>query len=548
MSKNFDIVSFYRFIKMDDSDLSLLRAKLEVIAKELDICGLIIIAPEGLNGTVAAPEGMLTGFTDFLVNEINSGDWKFKFSTAKAAPFKRFSLKERNEIVSSGYPELFPDANDESHLSPMEWHNQLAELDKRYKQTGEKNYFLIDVRNDYEVALGTFRGAIDPMTSDFKEFPDFVESSGIPKDSPVYMCCTGGIRCEKAYLEMKQKGYEKVYQLDGGILRYLEEYPDGLFQGECFVFDDRVALDSNLNPSSRYSLCPHCGDPAEKQITCPLCSKEMRVCDSCIDLTERNTCSKNCRYHYSLRLSREQNEEVASIGNPISKQNEVSHSDLKTEKFLVSGLILILLSILPNTVVADTSSASCKPGSGHSCTVDSPEKLVMGAINMMKTAGNPSPIVDFIDWDLVYSETPPKNREIMKVKSPEDLSAFYRKVLMSPSSEIGNLLESKLEGNVKSGDDKNLSVKAQQVLAKLRGRLEEKEKEVSDKLANSEYKIDTIKSSGDSALVKLEQTYKGETKSDTLKLHKKNGIWYLSSLSSVLSGSGALTAGKGEGK
>lgn len=561
MDNKFEIVSFYRFLNLDDALIINLRTSLQQMAAEQSLSGLIIFAPEGLNGMVAAPSGKLKFFTDFLLTHIDSGDWKFKYSSSDFPPFKRFSTKERSEIVSSGYPELFPDANDQSHLSPREWHEALSQ----HASTDENNgdYVLIDVRNDYEVALGTFKGAIDPRTSDFKEFPDFIESSEIPKDTTVFMCCTGGIRCEKAYLEMKQRGYETIYQLDGGILRYLEEYPEGLFEGECFVFDDRVALTKDLSPSQQYALCPHCGDPAKELISCGMCTIQMKVCDDCIKQEERKTCSKNCRYHYALRLRKsEMKDENKHVGkrsdnepfkkNPVKGDSVKGNSGRGGNHSIMSYLLSLLLSqavLLAcehnfHVLLADTDIAQCslKPSEKLSskCSLSEPEALVLTAFDSMKKAGNAAPLVDFIDWEELYNETPEKSREVMKVKNPGELANFYRRVLASPSGEINNLLESKVEDSLKKGkkDDKGLSSKAQAVLSKLRGRLEEKEREVKEKIQGSKYEIISSEITGDRAVVVVEQSYKDEKLKEDIKLHSKDGRWYISTISSVLAGSG----------
>ena len=125
-----------------------------------------------------------------------------------------------------------------------------------------------------------------------------VKNSGIPKDKKVLMYCTGGIRCEKAYLEMKEQGYDEVYQLEGGILKYLEEFPNQQFDGDCFVFDHRVAVGQDLSPSKDVHLCPHTGDPARNKICCGHCGEEAYVADACMEDAGMQTCSKNCRHHF----------------------------------------------------------------------------------------------------------------------------------------------------------------------------------------------------------------------------------------------------------
>ncbi|MDP6561832.1 MAG: rhodanese-like domain-containing protein [Candidatus Peribacteraceae bacterium] len=150
-----------------------------------------------------------------------------------------------------------------------------------------------------------FEGAIDPRIQTFQEFSDYVENSGIPKDKKVLMYCTGGIRCEKACLEMERQGYENVFQLEGGILRYMKERPHCNWNGECFVFDHRVAVNEEMKPSERYGLCPHCGDPGDRCITCEHCQKPGMMCARCIESMNCRACSKNCAYQRNLVLQKE---------------------------------------------------------------------------------------------------------------------------------------------------------------------------------------------------------------------------------------------------
>jgi UPF0176 protein len=127
-----------------------------------------------------------------------------------------------------------------------------------------------------------------------------VKNSAIPKDKKVLICCTGGIRCEKAIVEMQQQGFEHVYQLDGGILKYIEEMPNQSFEGECFIFDHRVAVDQNLQPSKRYGMCVHCGNPGDIKEACIACTKPSTICAGCKAKGKAQVCSKNCNYHLHL--------------------------------------------------------------------------------------------------------------------------------------------------------------------------------------------------------------------------------------------------------
>ena len=157
-------------------------------------------------------------------------------------------------------------------------------------------------RNRYEIEIGKFQSAIDFGIDEFSEFPEKLSQSGLDKNAPVLMYCTGGIRCEKALIHMREQGYTDVAQLDGGILNYLKEIPESDFTGECFVFDYRVAVDTQLEPTKQYRLCPHCGQPAKTPLSCVQCGRAEVICTACHTQGQR-TCSKNCAHHASIQSS-----------------------------------------------------------------------------------------------------------------------------------------------------------------------------------------------------------------------------------------------------
>lgn len=243
--------------------------------------GLVLIAPEGINSTVAGSAEAIQRWKDFLIAKF--GPIVFKDSHAEKNVFSRFSVKIKHEIVGIKNPSLRPSGR-RKHLTPEEFHDMISHGDA----------VILDARNAYEVALGKFRNAVDPAISAFHEFPGWAKSAGIPKDKKVMMYCTGGIRCEKALMAMESEGFQNVYQLEGGILAYLEKYPHGAFEGECFVFDHRVAVDSHLQPSLIYDICPHCGDPGKRLITC-VCGEQQKICNKCSMKDAGETCSKRCR-------------------------------------------------------------------------------------------------------------------------------------------------------------------------------------------------------------------------------------------------------------
>lgn len=308
-SMNF-ISTFYKFQK----DLSPEKTKdfLENLAFKTKTKGLIIIGTEGFNATVSNPNlNQLNEFKRQLCDYFKLPDLFFKDSESSVKPFRRFKVKIRKEIVTLGNPNLVPyDLEGKNHhLTPEEWNHVMKNED----------HVIIDTRNWYETKIGTFKGAINPMTDQFTEFPDFMDKQNIPKDKKVLIFCTGGIRCEKGILELQEKGYKNVYQLYGGILNYLKESPNDQFEGECFVFDHRVAVNQDLKETTQFKLCPHCGQPGKTEIDCKRCDTHDFICEDCAQLEwKKDTCSKNCAYQYQLHPDRKASRQVL----PYEMQNE----------------------------------------------------------------------------------------------------------------------------------------------------------------------------------------------------------------------------------
>lgn len=282
------ITTFYQFQSLNESEILELTDTFTDFGETSSLCGLIILASEGINGTVAALEDDLLRFKDILQSQNYFQGMLFKDSSSTQKPFRRFSVQTRDQIVNLRGSEQMP-CGINGHLSPQEWQ---ALLDS------EEEVILLDTRNWYETQLGKFREAVDLQLETFSDFIEAVQKQQIPKDKKILMYCTGGIRCEKASIEMQKQGYTEVYQLDGGILNYFAQYQQGDYEGECFVFDHRVAVRSDLQPSLKYSLCPHCGNPAEEKVQCKLCQKEFSLCDDCQKVDSNHTCSKNCAHHY----------------------------------------------------------------------------------------------------------------------------------------------------------------------------------------------------------------------------------------------------------
>ncbi len=267
----FIVAALYKFAPL--ADTAAMRKEIARACKEKGICGSLLLAQEGINGTIAGPRQGINALLGFLRSYPPLRDLEHKESFAEDAPFHRMKVRLKKEIVTIGIPEVNPNETVGTYLNPEEWNKVIADPDT----------ILIDTRNDYEVEIGTFRGALNPQTETFREFPAYVQRRfGNQKHKKVAMFCTGGIRCEKASSYMKKMGFDEVYHLKGGILKYLEETPreKSLWEGECFVFDQRVSVGHGLALGS-YGLCPSCRYPVSQDaqksdkyiegVACPHC-------------------------------------------------------------------------------------------------------------------------------------------------------------------------------------------------------------------------------------------------------------------------------------
>lgn len=265
------VAALYKFAKLDDC--AALRAPLQAQCDALGITGTLLLAGEGINGTIAGTRSGIDNILAYLRSDPRLADLPHKESSADLRPFYRMKVKLKKEIVTMGVPDVDPTNLVGQYVKPEDWNALIS----------DPNVLLVDTRNDYEVEVGTFKGAVDPHITTFREFPDYVKTHFAPDKQPrVAMFCTGGIRCEKASAYMLQQGFPEVYHLQGGILKYLENVPaeQSLWQGECFVFDQRVAVGQGLAPG-HYELCYGCSRPVsaadqespkyQKGVSCPHC-------------------------------------------------------------------------------------------------------------------------------------------------------------------------------------------------------------------------------------------------------------------------------------
>ena len=265
------VAALYKFVALED--FHQLREPL------LDRCiaagtrGTLLLAHEGINGTIAGSREALDEVLAYLRSDPRLADLEHKESADDHMPFYRMKVKVKKEIVTMGVPGIDPNQRVGTYVRPRDW-NELV---------NDPEVLLIDTRNDYEYGIGTFRGALDPRTTSFREFPAYVRATLDPRrHKKIAMFCTGGIRCEKASAFMLKEGFEEVYHLQGGILKYLEEVPeqDSTWEGECFVFDNRVAVNHRLE-KGQYDQCYGCRHPITEQdklsdkyqkgVCCPRC-------------------------------------------------------------------------------------------------------------------------------------------------------------------------------------------------------------------------------------------------------------------------------------
>ena len=251
------VIAFYKFVALPD--YREMREPLLSLCQKNGINGTILLAHEGINGTVAgSPEG-IENLLAWLRNNERLADLQYKESyvSANDKTFYRMKVRLKKEIVTMGVDEIDPTEVVGTYVEPGEWNDLINDPD----------VLLIDTRNDYEVEIGSFKGAVDPHTESFRQFPEFVRENLDPSiHKKVAMFCTGGIRCEKAASFMLKEGFEEVYHLKGGILKYLETVAEeeSIWEGECYVFDHRVSVDHNLAPGS-YDLCYACRRPLSEE-------------------------------------------------------------------------------------------------------------------------------------------------------------------------------------------------------------------------------------------------------------------------------------------
>ena len=270
MSK-YIVCAMYKFVALEDFEA--MRQPLHDTMVANGIKGTLLLASEGINGTISGPREGIDALLAYLNSDPRINPISCKESLHEEQPFYRTKVKLKKEIVTMGVEGIDPRQTVGTYVKPKDWNALISDPD----------VLVIDTRNGYEIEIGTFKNAVDPKTETFREFPDYVKREMDPgKHKKVAMFCTGGIRCEKSTAYLKEQGFDEVYHLEGGILQYLEDVPkeESLWEGDCFVFDNRVAVDHDLQ-KSKYDQCYACRLPIteedkqsekyESGVSCPHC-------------------------------------------------------------------------------------------------------------------------------------------------------------------------------------------------------------------------------------------------------------------------------------
>ena len=302
----FLVAALYRFAAVPDPEGW--RAELEAAARAAGVRGTLLVASEGINGTIAGTDAGITAVLAAIRSQPGFAELGVKFARAETLPFYRLKVRLKAEIVTLGRPDVDPVGQVGTYVEPKAWNALIA----------DPGTLVIDTRNDYEGQIGAFAGAVQPNTATFRDFPAWFETEGrrlIAERQPerVAMYCTGGIRCEKATALLKAEGVQDVRHLHGGILQYLEDVPaqDSLWQGECFVFDERVAVGHGLAVGS-HSLCRACRRPVSEAGRQSPRYVEGVQCDACADDRDEDTRASARERQRQMQLAEQQG--IAHIG------------------------------------------------------------------------------------------------------------------------------------------------------------------------------------------------------------------------------------------
>jgi len=314
------VAALYHFVILDD--YREMREPLHNKMLELDIKGTLLLAREGINGTIAGTQANIESILNWIKSDSRLNDLRYKLSYDDEMPFYRTRVKLKKEIVTMGVEGIDPTHVVGTYVAPKDWNALITDPDVT----------LIDTRNDYETHIGTFKNAVDPHTASFRQFPEYIKNNFNPQTTKkVAMFCTGGIRCEKSTAYLKELGYEEVYHLQGGILKYLEEVAEeeSLWEGECFVFDNRVSVNHKLE-KGKYDMCHGCRLPITEEDKQSELYQSGVCCPNCYDkLTEKQK-QRFLEREKQMKLAESRGE--AHIGSEVSRFSQIHRNEKQHKK------------------------------------------------------------------------------------------------------------------------------------------------------------------------------------------------------------------------
>ena len=307
------VCAMYKFVRLEN--FQELRQPLQQTMEDSGVKGTLLLAEEGINGTVAGSREGIDNVLAWLKQDPRLADISYKESFDDSMPFYRTKVKLKKEIVTMGVEGIDPRQVVGTYVKPKDWNALIT----------DPEVFVVDTRNDYEIQIGTFEGAVNPNTETFREFPDYVAKNMDPaKHKKVAMFCTGGIRCEKSTAFMKEQGFEEVYHLEGGILKYLEEVPEEetTWQGDCFVFDNRVAVNHKLEKSI-YDQCHACRMPITEEEMQSERYEQGISCPHCFDTVTDEQRARFAERQKQIELARQRGEEhIGSEAKEVLSQRQ----------------------------------------------------------------------------------------------------------------------------------------------------------------------------------------------------------------------------------
>ena len=326
MSTQYVTCALYKFVALPN--YGSIRHPLLKVMTDNQVYGTLLLASEGINGTISSTRAGIDAVLNWLSQQPGLENIDTKESFDKEIPFYRTKVKLKKEIVTMGVEGIDPRQVVGTYVKPQDWNDLIS----------APEVLVVDTRNDYEVEIGTFKNAVDPKTTSFREFPDWANKNiDRAKTKKIAMFCTGGIRCEKSTAYMKEQGFEEVYHLEGGILKYLEEVPKDqtLWQGECFVFDNRVAVDHDLKRGS-YDQCHACRMPITEQEKTLDSYQEGLSCHHCFDRVSDEQKQRFAQRQKQVQLAKARGEK--HIGSAAQQDTERRRAEKKARKKNQHGL------------------------------------------------------------------------------------------------------------------------------------------------------------------------------------------------------------------